>query len=87
MQAGYCWRPSFPQLLQATLQSPPFMLCPVGAGLPSCLPVRAGNLKRLLLAALQTALQSLESKYASSTCLHFFTRDLCSRSMSQQVEL
>ena len=87
VQAGYCWRPSFPQLLQATSQSPPFMLCPAGAGLPSCLLVRAGNLKRLLLAALPMALQSLASKYASSFYLKSFTRDLCSRSVLQHIKL
>ena len=87
VQAGYCWRPSFPQLLQAILQSPPFMLCPAGAGLPSCLRVRAGNMKQLLPAALPMASQSLASKYASSSCLHFFMRDLCSRNVLRQIEL
>ena len=87
VQAGYCWRPPFPQLLQAILQSPPFMLCPAGAGLPSCLRVRAGNMKQLLLAALPMASQSLASKYASSSCLQFFMRDLCSRNVLRQIEL
>ena len=83
MQAGYCWRPSFPQSLQATLQGPPFMHCPAEAGLLSCPPARAGHLKRLSVAALPMAVHFLASR-----CVSTSLQGICSAEVyHQQIEL
>ena len=62
--AGCCWRRTFPQWHQATLQGPPCKGSPAGPRLPSCPPCLAGRLEHLPSATLQL----LRSRFCMTQC-------------------